>query len=135
MKNQTYTGTPTSRRFALCPSTVHAGDPVLLGAEPAVALDDYSSVTGGTTFLTGGSFNLTVIGQTVASPQTAAAIKPGAKVYATGSLDSTTNVTTGLTLDGVTTATPFGFIDPSYTSGVTSGATDTAAIVRLQGAE
>jgi predicted RecA/RadA family phage recombinase len=135
MKNQTYSGTPTSRRFATCPSTVKAGDPVLLGKEPAVALDDYSSVTGGTTFLTGGSFNLTVIGQTVASPQTPAAIKIGEKVYATGSLDSTTNVTTGLTLDGVTTATLFGYIDPSYTGGVSSGVTDTAAIVRLQGAE
>jgi hypothetical protein len=135
MKNQTYTGTPTSRRFALCPTTVLAGDPVLLGAEPAVALDSYSSVTGGSTFLTGGSFNLTVIGQTVASPQTPAAIKPGSKVYAAGSLDSTTNVTTGLVLDGATGGVLFGYIDPSYTSGVGSGLTDTAAIVRLQGAE
>ena len=135
MKNQVYTGTPTSRRFALCPTTVKAGDAVLLGSEPAVALDDYNSRVGGTTFLTGGSFNLTVIGQTVASPQTPAALKPGDKVYAAGSLDSTTNVTTGLTLDGATGGVLFGYIDPSYTSGVSSGATDTAAIVRLQGAE
>ncbi len=135
MKNQYFTGTPTSRRFALCPTTVKAGDAVLLGSEPAVALDDYQANTGGSTFLTGGSFNLTVIGQTVASPQTAAALPPGHKVYAVGSLDSPTNVTTSLVLDGATGGVLFGYIDPSYTSGVTSGATDTAAIVRLQGAE
>ena len=135
MRNQRYTGTPTSRRFALCPSTVKSGDAVLIGKMPAVALDDYSSVTGGTTFLLGGSFNLTVIGQTVASPQTAAAIKPGDKVFAIGTLDSTTNITTGLTLDGATGGTLFGEIDPSYTSGVSSGATDTAAIVKLAGGE
>jgi len=135
MKDQTYSGTPTSRRFALCPTTVKAGDAVLIGKMPAVALDDYSSVTGGSTFLLGGSFNLTVIGQTVASPQTAAALKPGDKVFAVGTLDSTTNLTTGLTLDGATGGTLFGYIDPSYTGGVASGATDTAAIVKLAGGE
>ncbi len=135
MKNQYFTGTPTSRRFALCPTTVKAGDAVLLGSEPAVALDDYQANTGGSTFLTGGSFNLTVIGQTVASPQTPAALPPGHKVFAAGTLDSPTNVTYGLVLDGATGGVLFGFIDPSYTSGVGSGLTDTAAIVRLQGAE
>jgi len=135
MKNQVYTGTTTSRRFAKCPSTVKSGDAVFLVDEPAVALDDYSSVTGGTTFLTGGSFNLTVIGQTVASPQTAAALLPGHKVFGIGTTDGTTGVITGLTLDGATGGKLFGYIDPSYTTGVTSGATDTAAIVRLAGAE
>ena len=38
MKNQVFTGTPTSPRFALCPSTVKAGDMVLIGKEPACAL-------------------------------------------------------------------------------------------------
>ena len=131
MKNQVYTGTPTSRRFALCPTTVVAGDAVLVGTEPAVALDDYSSVTLGTTFLFNGSFTLTVVGSSTHSPYTGAAIKPGSPVYASGSLDSATNITTGLLISGTTTDTPFGFIDPSYTAGVTSGATDTAAIVRI----
>ncbi len=135
MKNQVYTGTPTSRRFAVCPTTVLAGDAVLLGKMPAVALDSYNAQVLGTTFLLGGSFNLTVIGQTVASPQTPAALKPGDKVYAVGTLDSATNVTTGLTLDGATGGTLFGSIDPSYAAGVSSGATDTAAIVKLAGEE
>jgi len=135
MKNQYFTGTPTSRRFALCPTTVVAGDAVLIGKMPAVALDSYSSVTGGATFSLGGSFTLTVVGQTVASPQTPAALKPGDKVYAVGSLDSGTNITTGLTLDGATGGTLFGTIDPSYTAGVTSGATDANAVVKLAGEE
>lgn len=135
MKNQIYTGTPTSRRFALCPSTVKAGDPVLLGSEPAVALDDYSSHTGGTTFLLGGSFNISVSGVTVISPQTGHKINPGDKVYYDGgTLDSTTNVTTGGTIDGATGSPQFGFLDPSYVA-VSSGATDANAIVRLAGSE
>ena len=94
MLNQVFTGTKTSRRFALCPTTVKAGDAVLVGAEPAVALDSYSVLTGGTVFEFTGSFNITVVGQTAESPQVTAAIKPGAKLYATGTLDNTTNVTT-----------------------------------------
>lgn len=135
MKNEVYPGPPTNRRFALCPTTVLAGDPVLVGSEPAVALNAYSSATGGTVFVFSGSFTLTVIGATVVSPQTPAALAPGAKVYASGTLDSPTNVTTGLTLSGATGDTEFGIIDPSYTAGVTSGATDTSALVRLKGSE
>ncbi len=132
MKNQVFTGTPTSRRFALCPTTVKAGDAVLIGVMPAVALNDYQANTGGAVFSLGGSFTLTVIGQTVASPQTAAALPPGHKVFAIGTLDAPTNVTTGLTLDGATGGTLFGTIDPNY-AGVTSGATDTNAVVALIG--
>lgn len=135
MKNQYYTGTPTSRRFALCPTTILAGDPVLIGDEPAVAMNDYSSATGGAVFMTGGSFILTVVAVTQISPAVGAAMKPGDQVYATGTLDSTTNITHSLTLSGTTGDTPFGFIDPSYTGGIASGVTDTAAVVRLQGAE
>lgn len=130
MKNQVYTGTPTSRRFALCPTTVKAGDPVLLGKIPAVALDDYQSVTGGTTFLLNGTFALTVIGQTAESPAVHAAINPGDKLYATGTLDVTTNITTGLTIDANSSNTFFGNLDPSYVQ-VASGATDTVAQVQL----
>jgi predicted RecA/RadA family phage recombinase len=135
VKNQVYTGTPTSRRFALCPSTVVAGQAVLLGAEPAVALDDYNSGLGGTTFLTGGSFNLTVVGAT-GSPATSHSIAPGAKLYADGgTVDVTTNVRTGFTINGNPSADFFGYLDPNYQTTISSGATDTAAIVRLGGAE
>lgn len=136
MTNQTFTGTPTSRRFAKCPSTVVGGQAVLLGGViPAVALDSYSSLTGGTTFSLGGSFNLSVFGQTVLSPPTNAAIGPGGKVYADGgALDATTNVKTGFSLDGNTSGVLFGYVDPEYTAGVLSGlAPDTAAIVLLAG--
>ncbi len=135
MKNQVYQGTPTSRRFALCPTGIVAGQPVLLGTQPAVALDSYQSNLGGTTFDTGGSFTLTVIGRSQVSPQVGAAIKPGGSVYATGTLDSTTNVTYDLELNAVTSGTLFGMIDPSYTAGVGSGVTDTAATVRVKGSE
>jgi predicted RecA/RadA family phage recombinase len=135
MVNQVYTGTPTSRRFALCPTTVKAGDAVLIGKQPAVALDNYQAVTGGTTFLTGGTFALTVIGQSAESPSVGAAIKPGDKLYATGTLDSTTNITTGLTIDVNSSNTYFGELDPSYSAGVGSGLTDTGANVRLGGIE
>ena len=57
MTNQNFTGTPTSQRQVIpCPSTVKAGDPVLIGALPAVALDSYQANEGGTTFYFGGSF-------------------------------------------------------------------------------
>lgn len=134
MKNQVYTGTPTSRRFKACPTTIVSGDPVLIGTTPAVALDDYQAVTGGTTFLLGGSFALTVIGQTTESPSTPAAIKPGDKLYATGTLDVATNITHSLTIDANSSNTEFGTLDPTAVA-VGSGATDTAAIVRLKGAE
>jgi len=130
MKNQVFTGTPTSRRFALCPSTVKAGNAVLIGAEPAVALDDYQANTGGTTFLLNGSFNLTVVAATVLSPLTGAAAKPGDKLYYDGgTLDSATNVTTGGTIDKNTGGTFFGNLDPSNPV-ITSATTSTTAVVQ-----
>ena len=131
MKNQVFTGTPTSRRFALCPTTVKSGDPVLLGTLPAVALDDYQAITGGTTFLLNGSFNLTVVAVTVISPPTTHKINPGDKVYFDGgSLDSATNVTTGGTIDANTGGTFFGNLDPSGPA-ITAGVTSTTATVEL----
>lgn len=131
MKNQVLIGTPTSPRFALCPTSVKAGDPVLLGGIPAVALDDYQANEGGTTFYANGTFVLTVIGRTQESPAVGAAIKPGDKIYASGTLDSVTNVTTGLTLDAASGGTLFGTLDPQYQATVASNATDTAAWVRI----
>ena len=131
MKNQVFTGTPTSRRFALCPTTVKSGDFVLLGSLPAVALDDYQTLTSGTTFLCGGTFALTVVGQTVESPQTTHKINPGDTLHASGgTLDATTNVTYGFTITAVTADPKFGYLDPSYVA-VAAGATDTAAQVLL----
>jgi predicted RecA/RadA family phage recombinase len=131
MKNQVFTGTPTSRRFALCPSSIVAGQPVLLGKIPAVALDNYQANTGGTTFLLNGSFNLTVVGATVLSPQTGHQINPGDKVYADGgTTDSATNVTYGFTLDAASGGTFFGNLDPSAPA-VTSGTTSTTAVVEI----
>lgn len=131
MKNQYYTGTNVSRRFALCPTTVLAGDPVLIGTIPAVALDNYQANTGGTTFLCNGSFVLTVIAATVVSPITGSAVNPGDKIYATGSLDSTTNITTSLVLSKATGGTLFGHLDPSGTV-ITSATTSTTAVVVLE---
>ena len=141
MKNQIYTGTPTSRRFALCPTTVVAGDAVLLGSIPAFALNSYSALTGGTVFCSNGTFTASVVGQRYLSPPVSAVIKPGDPLAAIGTLDATTNVVTGLTIfSGVgapwtetgpnSGVFPFGVLDPSYTS-VTSGATDPVAQVKI----
>lgn len=131
MKNQVYQGTPTSARFCACPSTVKAGDLVLVGAEPACALNDYQANQGGATFYFNGTFLGTVIGSSTHSPYTGAAINPGDKLYASGTLDTGTNVTTGLLITVDASDTPFGHLDPTYGNKVSSGATNTAAPVRL----
>ena len=130
MKNQTFQGTPTSPRFVTCPTTVKAGDFVLVGAEPACALNDYQSNSGGATFYFSGTFTGTVVGSSSHSPYTPEAINPGDKLYASGTLDAATNVTTGLLISGTTTDTSFGFLDPSGPA-VPSGQTVTSAAIRL----
>ena len=133
MVNQVFTGTPTSRRFALCPTTILAGQPVLIGTIPAVALDNYQVLTGGTTFLLGGTFALTVVGQTVESPQTTHKINPGDKLYASnGTFDAVTNITYGFVIDANSANNQFGHLDPNYVS-VGAGLTDTAANVIIEG--
>ena len=130
MKNQVYMGTPTSPRFVACPTTVKAGDLVLVGAEPACALNDYQSNSGGATFYFSGTFTGTVIGSSSHSPYTGLAINPGDKLYASGTLDTPTNVTTGLLITGDSSDTPFGYLDPTG-PGVSSGATNTSANIRI----
>ena len=135
MKNQKLLGTPTSPRFAACPTTVTSGMPVLIGNEPAVALDDYQSNLGGTTFYFAGTYGLTVIGRSSESPVVTAAIKFGDKIYAVGTLDSATNVTTGLTLDANSSSgVLFGYLDPQCNASIiTAGTTNTDAGVKLAG--
>ena len=129
MINQLYTGTPSSRRQIACPTTVQAGDPLLVGTEPCVALDSYQANIGGTTVLLNGSFSLSVTGKSSLSPSVNAQIKPGDKIYADGGvLDATTNVTTGFTLDVNTGGVLFGHLDPTG-PGVASGVTAPAAPV------
>jgi predicted RecA/RadA family phage recombinase len=130
MKNQTFQGTPTSPRFALCPITVKSGDLVLVGAEPACALNDYQSNSGGAAFYFSGTFSGTVHGSSTHSPYTPAAINVGDKLFATGTLDSATNVTTGLTITSASGDAAFGFLDPTGPS-ILSGATVTTAQIRL----
>ena len=130
MKNQVYQGTPTSPRFVLLPSTVLPGDLILVGNEPACSFNGYQANSGGGTCYFTGTFTGTVIGSSSHSPYTPEALGPGAKLYASGTLDSATNVTTGLLITGTTTDTPFGYIDPSG-PGVTSGATNTQTNIKI----
>lgn len=133
MKNQMFPGTPTSQRFCLCPTSVKAGDAVLIGVEPAVALDDYQANEGGTTFYMNGSFFLTVVASTTHSPFTGSQINPGDQLYASGTPIAVTGgptVTVNLLISKTTTDTPFGVLDPTYIP-VPSGVTDTGAGVRL----
>lgn len=134
MKNQQFAGTPTGHRFALCPTTVVAGDPVLLGGIPAVANTSYNSTTGGADFYFNGSFRLSVTAKSSLSPSVGAAIAPGAKVYYDGgTLDGTTNVTTGGTLDAnSSTGVLFGDLDPIEAT-ITSGTTNASAGVKIGG--
>lgn len=130
MINQIFSGTPSSRRQVLLPATVKAGDAILVGSEPAVALDSYQANIGGATCLFNGSFALSVTAKSSLSPSTGSQVNPGDKLYADGGvLDAATNVTTGFTLDkNSSTGVLFGRLDPSAAS-ISSSATNTAANV------
>jgi len=136
MINQQNTGSPTSRRAVLLPASttvvIPPGTPLLIGQIPCVTLDGNQFAVGAPTVvcLFGGSFDLTVIGQSAESPQTTHKINPGDKIFATGTLDPATNVTYGLTLDANSGNTFFGYLDPQSPS-IAAGATDTNASVLL----
>lgn len=120
--------------FFLCPSAVTKGMPVLIGNQPAVAIDDYSATTGGTTFCFEGVYALTVIGQSTQSPVSGLAVKPGDQLFASGTLDTTTNVTYNLTIDKTRGNVPFGCFFPVNAfsaSSIASGATSTTAAVKI----
>ncbi|HET9304867.1 MAG TPA: hypothetical protein VFO46_02460 [Candidatus Sulfotelmatobacter sp.] len=127
--NQLKIGSPQNNRWYKCPTTVTSGMPVLIGTLAAVALDAYDSSTGGTTFQLDGTYSLTVIGQSSQSPVSGLAINPGDELFASGTFDATTNVTTALTIDKTRGNTPFGNYEGA---GIASGVTDTAAPVRLK---
>jgi predicted RecA/RadA family phage recombinase len=132
MTNQQFTGTPTSRRQIIpCPASIVSGQPVLIGQIPAVALDNYQANEGGCSFLFGGTFLLSVIAQS-GSPLAGHQINPGDKLYAEGgTLDTTTNVTYGFTLNADSVyGTFFGYLDPQQPK-ILSGVTNASAGVLL----
>lgn len=136
MINQKNTGSPTSRRSVQLPASttvvIAPGTPLLIGGLPCVTLDGNQFAVGAPNVvcLFGGSFDLPVIGQSAESPVTTHQIKPGDKIYATGTLDTATNVTYSLTLDANSSNTFFGYLDPQAVA-VAAGATDANASVLL----
>jgi predicted RecA/RadA family phage recombinase len=131
MRNQVKIGMPQYARWYPCPSAVTSGMPVLIGTQAAVAMDDYDSSTGGTNFMLDGSYNLTVIGQSTQSPNSNQSIAVGAELYASGTLDATTNVTYNLTIDVTRGNCPFGNLEAPV-AGISAGVTSTTAVVRLK---
>lgn len=132
MINEVYQDRPDNAEWFPCPSGVTSGMAVLIGKRPAVALDAYDSNTGGTTFRFSGTFSLTVIGQSQTSPVGSIGIKPGDRIFASGTLDTVTNVTYSLTLDATRGNIPFGSLGwGGAAAGVAAGATLTTALVKL----
>lgn len=128
--NQIKIGVPQNNRWAACPSAVTSGMPVLIGTLAAVAMDAYDSSTGGTTFYLDGDYALTVIAQSSQSPVSGLQVNEGDELFASGTLDTATNITYNLTIDKTRGNCPFG----NYTgpSAILSGVTNTSAIVRLK---
>lgn len=120
--------------FFICPSAVTKNMPVLVGDMPAVAIDDYSATTGGTSFVFEGVYALTVIGQSTASPNSVQKVMPGDQLFASGTFDATTNVTYNLTIDKTRGNVPFGTFFPinaQTAQSVAAGATVTNAAVKI----
>jgi hypothetical protein len=116
------------------PAGVTIGMPVLVGVLSGVVVSlqpiptPLSPVTA--TIDTGDDcYFLTVIGQSSQSPVSNFAIKPGDELFASGTLDTATNVTYNLTLDKTRGNTPFG----NSLDSVAAGITNTACRVRLKG--
>lgn len=132
MINQVYAVTPTRTRQVLFPSTVTvAGEPLLVGTEPCINLDSYQANIGGATCYFDGGYSLTVVAKSSLSPSVNHTIKPGDPIYLKGgTLDATTNVTTGGTLCADSSGTLWGHLDPSEAT-ITGGETNDAATVAL----
>lgn len=131
MLNEIRQDRPADARPYTCPTTVQGGDLVLIGALPAVAVDDYNPNTGGTVFRIAGTFALTILAATTVSPLVGSTVKQGDKIYASGgTLDATTNVTTDLTLSKASGGTLVGTYDDP--TDITSGTTNTSAALKLK---
>lgn len=92
------------------PTTCLSGDFVLVGNMAAVLETAYNALTGMATASFEGAYFLTVSALSAESPATGSAIKPGDKLYLNGgTLDGTTNVTTGGTIDKNNAGTFIGF--------------------------
>jgi hypothetical protein len=104
------------------------GIPILVGKKAGVTLDNYEANVQGATALFSGTFYLTVVGSSSHSPYTPLGLNPGDPVYASGTLDATTNVTYNLLLSGTAGDTLFGHSDPSG-PGVAAGATSIGGVV------
>lgn len=131
MTNEVYQDRPDNAEWFPCPSGVTSGMPCLIGKRPGVALDAYDSNTGGTTFRFSGTFTLTVVGASTQSPVSNIQIKPGDRIFASGTLDTVTNVTYNLTLDATRGNIPFGSLGYTSAAGVAAGQTLTTALVKL----
>lgn len=112
------------------PSAITKGMPVLIGQMPAVAIDDYTAVTGRCTFCLVGIFALTVIAQSSQSPVSGLTLNVGDELFASGTLDTTTRITYNLTIDKTRGNVPFGNFVGS--AAITAGSTSTTAPVRIQ---
>lgn len=105
-------------------AAIVSGAPVLIGSLSAICEESYTPPTGTPTGNVSvaliGAFFLTVTAQSSLSPAVNAAIKPGDKIYYDGgTLDSTTNVTYGGTLDKNSSGTLFGAALDALASGTT----------------
>lgn len=109
----------------LVPSTVTSNQPLLVGNLGVVAQESYTppgglTPTGYVSCALIGAFFLTVTAKTGLSPSVNSAVKPGDRIYADGgSLDATTNVTTGFTLDKNSGGTLFGTALDALATGTT----------------
>lgn len=105
------------------PTTISSGDPVMVGDIPGVA--ETTEADGVATISMEGAYFLSVLASDGISPISGVALKPGDPVYADGgSTDSTTNITSGFTLDADDSKPLFGYV----LDGVTSGATATVRV-------
>lgn len=107
------------------PAAVTVGMPVLVGKLSGVVLalqplPTPLSPTTATIDMGRDAYNLAVVAATVESPLTGSAIKPGDQIYASGTLDSVTNVTYNLTLDKASGGTYFGNALDAVASGLSA---------------
>jgi predicted RecA/RadA family phage recombinase len=111
------------------PAAITKGMPVLIGTVPAVAIDNYNANTGRCTFCMEGIYALTVSANSTQSPVGGLAVGVGSELFASGTLDVTTNITYNLTIDKTRGNVPFGMYLGS--AAIAAGGSSTTAPVRL----